>query len=847
MKKNRVFNKNDLINILVLTFIFIVIIVLTLRNELIWGSELDWIDQHSVIPEYFRTLFYDTHNLLPNLALNLGSGQNIYNFAYYGLLNPIIMLSYLLPFISMRDYVIYSTILLVYSSVILFYYFLRSNKYNEKVSFLTALSFLTASPLLFHSHRHIMFINYMPFLILALIGVDKYFEKDNKILLIFSILMIILMSFYYSISSIICIVVYGIYKYLSINKKITFKSFMKDGFKFILPIFIAVLISSVLILPEMYAIYAGRMGISVKLTIFDLLIPNINITYLLYNPYGVGLTCISVVALVSLFFNKKKENRFLFTILTLLIIFPIFIYVINGFMYADSKALIPFLPLYSLVISIFIDNYFKNKIEINKVVIITIIIAILCYILKTYKSVYLFYEIALTLIVIFITYKRKYHEVFYIYLTIIFVLFSLIANSYDKLISKDDNIYTNDIKEKELIDNITNNDKGMYRITTLVDKKHTSNSVFSNIDMYQDTIYSSIYDAGYNKFYYDVFNNPIQSRNRILTTPSDNILFLMFMGNKYLLSEEELIGYTEYEKNDSITSYVNEDVLPFMYVTNNTFSESEFNNLSFPYSNEVLLNYVVTNDGKSTKSRTNIHEFEVSKAVFKNVAVTKNIEGYTLSAKENATINIDIDEKAKNKIILIKFDMDLKQSCRKGDQAIIINGQINKLTCKEWKYYNSNTVFTYVLSNANINSLNIELFEGNYVISDIKLYYLDYDDIKNINDKVTEVIIDKDKTKGDYIYGTINVEENDSYLVTSIPYQKGFIIYVDGKEVTYEKVNTSFIGFKIDEGMHNIVFKYTSPLKKEGIALSIVGLIGLIIIIIRSRSSKNERKYRTIK
>ena len=62
------------------------------------------INQHSVIPDYFRQQFYDTGKLIPEFAPNLGGGQNIYNFAYYGLLSLLILSSYLLPFIRMEDY-----------------------------------------------------------------------------------------------------------------------------------------------------------------------------------------------------------------------------------------------------------------------------------------------------------------------------------------------------------------------------------------------------------------------------------------------------------------------------------------------------------------------------------------------------------------------------------------------------------------------------------------------------------------------------------------------------------------------------------------------------------------------
>ena len=44
---------------------------------------------------YFRQLFYSTGKLLPNLAFNLGAGENLFNFAYYGLLSPVMLVSYL--------------------------------------------------------------------------------------------------------------------------------------------------------------------------------------------------------------------------------------------------------------------------------------------------------------------------------------------------------------------------------------------------------------------------------------------------------------------------------------------------------------------------------------------------------------------------------------------------------------------------------------------------------------------------------------------------------------------------------------------------------------------------------
>ncbi|MBQ3421126.1 MAG: YfhO family protein, partial [Romboutsia sp.] len=53
-------------------------------------------------------------------------------------------------------------------------------------------------------------------------------------------------------------------------------------------------------------------------------------------------------------------------------------------------------------------------------------------------------------------------------------------------------------------------------------------------------------------------------------------------------------------------------------------------------------------------------------------------------------------------------------------------------------------------------------------------------------------------------------------------------IKVDNKIIDYELINTSFIGFKIEKGYHEIEITYKPPYAKLG---SIISLIGVIIFI----------------
>lgn len=830
-------NKKDKLNLIIMTVIFCLIIIFILRNGNLYGSILDWNTQHSVIPEYFRSLFYKTLNIFPDFALNLGSGQNIYNYSYYGLFNPVIIISYFLPFISMKSYIQISSILLVYSSVILFYYFLRRNKVNENVSLLSSVVFLTASPLLFHSHRHIMFMNYMPFLILALIGVDRYFEKDNSKLLCISTVLIILMSYYYSIPAIISIVIYGVYKYIKLNKKITVKSFFKDGFRFLIPIMIAILISCILLVPTFYAILIGRLPNDINISLSDLLVPRINVKYLMYNAYGVGLTSISLLALINLFFDKKRENRFLLICLSSLIIFPIINYLLNGTMYIDAKVLIPFLPLYTLVISYMFDKISTKKIDLRKLVIASLAVLFLIYVGKSSYGNYFYIDFIFSLTLIIIATKTNTKYLFKVLTIVLLVIYSCAGNSKDTLVSRKDINSSENVNQEKLIKKIP---KG-YDHTTLYNLKlENVNNIYGNLNIYSDYLYSSTGNANYNLFMFDTFEVPMQSRNRLIISANKDLMYLMFSNNRYFIGDNvDISGYKEIDKIGNTKIYENTDVLPFMYVSYNYYSKTDFSKKSFPYNNEILLNNVVVNEKTNNEFKTSIKETFIRQSDIKYMdpSIINNGDRITVK-KDNSRMLIDIPEVARNKILFVSFNLE-PQSCKVGDLLVNINGNTNKLTCREWKYYNGNTTFNYVISGDTSNKVEVTFSKGMYKIDNLKIYYMDYNDIKDINKKVTKVDIDS-KTKGDKIYASVEAEE-DGYFVTTLPYDKGFTIKVDNKKIDYEKVNTAYVGFKISKGKHNIVIEYKAPFKIIGLIMSFIGII-VYILFYHKNLIKNIKK-----
>ena len=835
---NKLTKKDFLYNI-INTIIFLIFIYILCENTYLYGSTLDWVSQHITIPDYFRTLFYQTKDLFPDFAFNLGSGQNIYNLSYYGFLSPIILISYLLPFIKMSTYIVISTIITCLISSYLIYLFLKKKNFQAETCFLSAFIFLMATSISFSSHRHIMFINYMPFLIMGLFGVDKKLDKGRSWLLILSTFLMIMTSYYFSIGGIICLFIYALYRYLNKMNIITIKTLIKNFIAIFIPILIAILISSILTLPTIATILNNRLPSNVTINIKDLLVPDLSFNNLLYNYYGLGLTAIIIPSLINLF-KKNKANIILGILLIFLVLLNIFNYLINGTMYINSKSLIPLLPLYIYSISIFIEDLFNKKISSKLIIFLTIIMSI---IISFNNKYYLLYIIDIILIIITIILYNKFNKklLFILPLTIFLFITNLSFSKLDTLVLKED-YQSKESTIKDNINLITELDSDIYRISNNLSLSTTPNNIYNNLNYYNSTIYSSLSNNIYNNFYYcETFNN-LPTRNRALTVSNQNVLFLMLTGNKYILSNQEIpLGYEQISSHNGLYIYRNQNVFPLGFATSSIMNYEEFYKLSDQVKQEALLNVIVTNSPSQNNFVSNTQKIDIDyQDIFTSASSLFKEEkdnSISLTTKDSLKVTYKIPKKYQNKIIFIRFKMN--HSEKESDLVIKINNVKNKLTASNWKYYNNNEIFTYVLSSQNQKELNFIFQEGTYNLSDFETYILDYATIENLSSKLDRFIISKDTTKGDFINGEINVLE-DGYFMLTIPYDSNFIIKVDNQITNYEKVDNAFIGFKIKAGYHKISIEYKAPLKDISLIISSFGLlISILVITLESHKQIN--------
>lgn len=835
----------------VIVFLLLIIGILT-RGQYVYGSKVDWVNQHSVLPDYFRQHFYETKKLMPDFAFDLGAGQNIYNFAYYGFLNPITLISYCLPWVSMGTYVMVSSIVVVILSVILFFLWLKliqatdipgNVRMSDTVIYVTTILFTCASPLLFHSHKQIMYMDYMPFMILCLIGTERFFAENKKGLLIINVALMFLTSYFFAVPGVIALLIYAVYKYLAIEQSFHWKSFWHAGWRYSLCLLTGILLSCLIILPSFVAILSGRSdkaGTSVNLLSY--LIPNFPTKELLYSSYGVGMTAIALVALLAfIFIGRDKARIFLSASLLIVICFPICRYILNGCLYTRGKALIPFLPIVALIVAFFLEETITCRFAIKRLLYLSPVLFVLLLIQTIVQKTYglgalTTLDFCITLFAIYLS--RKHKKPVYLYCPVIVtaIITLISANIYDSLlkISYYKEIHSSD--KTEVLNDVISEDPDIFRSNDLCETKSTNNMTYSK-HFAGTGFYSSLFNRNYVQFCnYDVnLSNP--TVNDISITTSKDVLFQTLMGVRYTVSDfGSSAGYVPVKSKGDYTVYKNDNAYALGFTSRQYMSKREFFKLQPADRQIALLQYIVVD-----KDLPDVYESKLEKVSMKLKLPFKKNGKYNhvkIKAGHPLKYKFKTPDDLKDSIYIITCHLKEYSDER---STIRINGIQNSLSGLTAAYPNKNFDFKFVVSSSqSSHTLNVEFPEsGEFDFTDFEIYRIKYSDITSLSNDITPMT-QISHPEDNILLGKIHMEQ-DGYFTTTIPYDEHFTAYVDGTETPLEKTDTAFTGLKLSAGDHQIKFVYQPPAAKEGKILSLIGFI-LFLAILITQHRKNTVK-----
>lgn len=889
-----------------------ILFLLQNTSHTIAGSQIDWISQHTVLAEYFRQRFYSTHEFFPQFASELGGGQNIYNFAYYGLYSPLVLLSYAFPFLSMEVWFQIMGILTHTADGVLCFFWL--NRHLKKpYSICGAMVLMCSSAVVYHTYAQVMFVDYLPFLLLMLIGVDTCRKTKGKVLLIIGAMGTVLTSFYFAPAAFTAV---GIYVLCGTKIESTGKGtgrlksvllFLKDCLWQLFPVFYGIVLSAFYLCPVLCTLAGGRSG-GKDIQAADLFVPDVTVGKYLYKPYGLGMTAIAVMAVCMWIIRGRKigkERWKLALLLAVIFLLPVFPWLLNGGLYARSKAFLPFLPLVCFLTASFLETLSdQNQIFSGKQLLTCFAAAgaVLLYgavgssgeeqLLLVLDLVMIGVGLLFTgtgLSSLFMSRGRQVKSKWLDRpdgLTAILTLMMVLAVSIGTAVLSRDT-HTERALIQELHDpgvriaaeTILSEESYAVRMEVRGDREYEKANQNRILTAGQNltTCYSSVENPWYTRFR-QAIGLEKSTRNRLMLDAQRNPLFLRFMGVKYLIggdcpegwTEVPLSGDAENQKEkvsagSQLRVYRQEKAAPLFYLTDQTMGEKAFQNLTWQEKQIGLLEYAIVPEQKeSSQEKAGMENAgKDAEASLSECGVTfagTESSDKTVSYTEAGKLQIRLKKAAAGRIFMeretqkgeylfLSFRVKNNQSGK--DVSVTVNGTKNKLSSIHTDYATGDDTFHYVFAlPEGTKELSVIYGSGDYELEDISCLTGSVDENRNRSLYQNPVQLTQSSSGNGY-EGLVQADDS-GWLVTSLPYDENFHITVDGKEIQPERVNTAFLGVCIQEGNHQVKIWYESAGSQAGLLLSgvavVVGGIGIFLrILLRTTGQRRKARQELIR
>ncbi|MEF9990873.1 MAG: YfhO family protein [Romboutsia sp.] len=807
---------------------------------------------------------------------NMGMGSNFIGLIAYYLSSPFIFLILLFPKENIVDALLIMTLIKIGMSGFTFSIF---TKYLYKESNIFIVIFSSMYALMGFNLVYsfdIMWLDATLMLPLVIIGVEEIVRKDKWVVFFTTIFITFVSNFYMSYMVGIFSFIYFIGVYLSdYSFKTNGKLFIRKFITFMKATILAVGACAILLIPTFLAIKNGGVDVVGTINMFDI---NDVMSKLVrfMSKFFVGaydsLTTtkgtaniysgIIVIILIPAFFvskevSKKEKIINAFIIIFLLISFiepytnlmwhafdkPTGFPSRHSFLLSFVLLSISFRSLMMLIKDRDIDIKRVSIYAIGFVIIQSIILLLARYVIYPQWNYVSDISIMLTLVFIVMYFillniyrknnTNRCMSILAIFMAVEMICStSMILSSLDfELRYKDKNKYDYVNKFNENIQLIQKEDNSFYRMES--DNIRTLND---SLNMNYNGIkhFSSMSNKGLNRFLnkFGFANSSFDlAMSYYGSTPISDSLF----GVKYIVSSKEKPkNYTKiFAGNSNENIYLNENVLPLLYTVNkNALKLEDHYKNPFDMQNDML-NLMCGNDLDSLDYKRYFNRLEIDKVKLNNLDKIEK-KNSTLYKKVNksgkACIEFSIKEGNGKYIYLLMPPM------KKTSIDILVD---NKYIDSYGGYYN-NTILDIKVDDSREANVKLVLNKSSVDIEDIYAYSFDQVEFNEAINKIKDNEVKNLVVNNTAVSGSIYCNDGD-ILFTSIPFDPGWRVYIDGKEVEVESVNDAFIGVKLDKGEHDVRFEFTPKGFIPGMIISVFTW-GMLLVIFIKWKKKNKIK-----
>ena len=310
--------------------------------------------------------------------------------------------------------------------------------------------------------------------------------------------------------------------------------------------------------------------------------------------------------------------------------------------------------------------------------------------------------------------------------------------------------------------------------------------------------------------------------NLNLRYANNSILADSLFGIQYNISESPIdkYGFKDIYQKDNLTLYENQFSLPIAFASQSVYNDVKFNE------------HTLDNQASFLNQLANVNFDYFSPIPYDKTENTDDLISVTSSSNEDAAIQYQIEVPENSQVYLSFTNLHFSNDKQKKVD-ILVNG--------EKKTFTTDNVFSFfnLGYTKEKKTFNIHVsFPGNSQVSfeSPTFYRLDTQTLTEAIQKIKEqpVTVSTSKNK---VFTTYDVKQDTSIFFT-IPYDKGWSAYQDGKKIEIKQAQTGFMKVDVPKGKGTITLSFIPNGFITGAICSFTSLLLFGIYNHKRKSSK---------
>lgn len=280
--------------------------------------------------------------------------------------------------------------------------------------------------------------------------------------------------------------------------------------------------------------------------------------------------------------------------------------------------------------------------------------------------------------------------------------------------------------------------------------------------------------------------------NLNLRYANNSILADSLFGIQYNISDSpsDKYGFKDIYQKDNLTLYENQYSLPIAFASQSVYNDVKFNE------------HTLDNQASFLNQLANVNFDYFSPIPYEKTENTDDLISITSYSNEDAEIQYQIEVPENSQVYLSFINLHFSNDKQKKVD-ILVNGE-NKTFTTDNAFSFFNLGYTKEKKTFNIN---VSFPENSQVSFESPTFYrLDTQTLTEAIQKIKEqpVTVSTSKNK---VFATYDVQQDTSIFFT-IPYDKGWSAYQDGKKIEIKQAQTGFMKVDIPKGKGTITLSF---------------------------------------